>query len=68
MSETEKRYLEATELSATLEPTHPLRLALSLNYAVFKYEIEQNFAAAVQIATLALNEAVTIFPSLEDAD
>ena len=68
IAEIEKRYLEATDEATTLEPTHPLRLALSLNYAIFKYEIEQNFTAAIEIANKAFQEALTLFPSLEDAD
>ena len=40
IGETEKRYLEAVKEAQSMETTHPLRLALMLNYAIFKYEIE----------------------------
>jgi len=36
-----------------MENTSPLKLALSLNYSTYKYEIEQNFEAAVEIANTA---------------
>ena len=68
MNETEQRYKEAMEEALALEATHPLRLALSLNYATFKYEIEQNFSGAIDIAALAFQEAQTLLPSLEALD
>ena len=66
--DTEKRYLEAVEEAKVLEETHPLRLSLHLNYSIFKYEIEQNFTGAIEIADRAFTEAMMMLPSLEDED
>lgn len=53
-----KCYAEANLLARSLlPPTHPLRLGLQLNMAVFEYEIQQRPAKAIQIATQALDEA-----------
>ena len=36
-----------------IENTNPLKLSLALNYSTYKYEIEQNFEVAVEIANTA---------------
>ena len=36
----QKSYKEATDVAEELDPTHPVRLGLALNYSVFFYEIE----------------------------
>lgn len=54
----EKSYMEADKLARNnLPPTHPLRLGLQLNMSVFEYEIVQKPGKAIQIASLALDEA-----------
>lgn len=53
IEETNKRYLKAMAEAEIMENTSPLKLALSLNYSTYKYEIEQNFEAAVEIANTA---------------
>ena len=40
MQETDTRYMKAMAESQGLEVTNPLKLALALNYAAYKYEIE----------------------------
>ena len=68
IGETEKRYLEAVKEAQSMETTHPLRLALMLNYATFKYEIEQNFTSAIEIAAEAFQESLAFFPGLEELE
>lgn len=53
-------YQEAESLSETSLPTyHPLRLGLSLNYAVFVYEILGETAEAYELASKSYTEAGT---------
>ena len=40
VQQSHKSYDEATDVAQQLEPTHPVRLGLALNYSVFHYEIE----------------------------
>ena len=40
IKETDGRFLKAMEEAIQLEHTHPLKLALALNYSAFKYEVE----------------------------
>lgn len=40
VEQSQKSYCEATEVAENLDPTHPVRLGLALNYSVFFYEIE----------------------------
>ena len=65
MDETDKRYQQAVAEAETLEATSPLRLVISLNYSTYKYEVEQNFEAAIDIAHTAFVEAVLLFQSLD---
>ena len=51
-----------------LEVTNPLRLALSLNFATYKYETEQNFEQAIQIAETSFHDALALFQSLDHMD
>ena len=62
------RYDEAVEEAKALEATHPLKLSLHLNYAILKYEIEQDFTASIRIAEKAFDDALLLLPSLEDVD
>ena len=65
MEETDKRYLKAVAEAELIENTNPLKLALALNYSTYKYEIEQNFEVAVQIAYTAFTESLTLLQSLD---
>ena len=65
MQETDTRYMKAMAESQGLEVTNPLKLALALNYATYKYEIEQNFEHAIEIALTAFNESLLLFQSLD---
>ena len=51
-------YSKAKEESKGLKTSHPIRLGLSLNYSVFKYEIEENVEAALSISKLAFESAI----------
>jgi len=62
-------YKEAFELSEkVLEPTHPIRLGLALNYSVCFYEILKDKKKACQLAKDAFDEAISKLDRLEEAD
>jgi len=52
----------------SLEPTHPIRLGLALNYSVCHYEILKNKTAACDLAKSAFDEAISKLDKLEEAD
>lgn len=47
--------------SESMEPTHPIRLGLALNYSVFHYEIRNKPDEACQLAKSVSN----VYPTLE---
>jgi len=62
-------YRDAFELSEkVLEPTHPIRLGLALNYSVCFYEILKDKKKACQLAKDAFDEAISKLDKLEEAD
>merc|ERR1712083_210936 len=62
-------YKMAFELSEkVLEPTHPIRLGLALNYSVCFYEILKDKKKACQLAKDAFDEAISKLDKLEEAD
>jgi len=72
-SKNEKRsadyYKRAFELSEkVLEPTHPIRLGLALNYSVCFYEILKDKKKACQLAKDAFDEAISKLDRLEESD
>ncbi|VDL96300.1 unnamed protein product [Schistocephalus solidus] len=53
-------YEEATQIAnANLEPTHPIRLGLALNYSVFYYEIKNDPEKACHLAKTAFDDAIS---------
>eukprot|EP01070_Trichotokara_eunicae_P008844 Trichotokara_eunicae@DN5897_c0_g1_i1.p1 len=53
-------YDKATEIgNAELQPTHPIRLGLALNYSVFFYEIMGDPKKACQMAQTAFDDAIS---------
>jgi len=63
-----KFYGEAMDLATeTLEPTHPTRLGLALNFSVCHYEILGQPDAACKLAKEAFDEAIEKLDSLNDA-
>jgi len=62
-------YKQAFELSqVVLEPTHPIRLGLALNYSVCFYEILKDKKKACQLAKGAFDEAISKLDKLEESD
>jgi len=62
-------YKDAFELSEkVLEPTHPIRLGLALNYSVCFYEILKDKKKACQLAKDAFDEAISKLDKLEEVD
>ncbi|XP_062977558.1 14-3-3 protein gamma-like [Elgaria multicarinata webbii] len=55
----EKAYGEAQEISQRyMEPTHPLALAVALNYSILYYEVLNNPQQATKLAKAAFDKAI----------
>lgn len=54
------------DATASLAPTHPIRLGLSLNFSVFYYEIMKEHTKGFQLARQAYEEAVSELETLDD--
>ncbi|EOD12348.1 hypothetical protein EMIHUDRAFT_69971 [Emiliania huxleyi CCMP1516] len=55
----EASYRAASKVAQTgLAPTHPVRLGLALNYAVFLYEVPQHSTEACERAKQAIDDAI----------
>jgi len=62
-------YRRAFELSeVVLEPTHPIRLGLALNYSVCYYEILKDKKRACELAKEAFDNAISKLDKLEEND
>lgn len=62
-------YEKAYKLAqAKLEPTHPIRLGLALNFSVCQYEIAKDKTKACELAKKAFDDAISKLDSLEEAD
>lgn len=60
-------YKAATEISkAQLEPTHPIRLGLALNFSVFYFEILNSPDRACTLAKTAFDEAIAELDTLNE--
>lgn len=51
---------------AEMQPTHPIRLGLALNFSVFYYEIVNNPTEACKLAKQAFDEAIAELDSLQE--
>jgi len=49
-----------------LQPTHPIRLGLALNFSVFRYEIENRPDDACKLAKAAFDDAIAELDSLNE--
>jgi len=65
VEQSQKSYNEATDVADQLEPTHPVRLGLALNYSVFHYEIEGCPEAACKLAKESFDKAVAELDNLD---
>ncbi|KAF9972127.1 14-3-3 protein [Actinomortierella ambigua] len=61
-------YEAATTTALKLDPTHPIRLGLALNYSVFQYEILNQPREACQTAQAAYDAAGTHNPSVVESE
>lgn len=60
-------YSEAYEIAkANMQPTHPIRLGLALNYSVFHYEIQNSPDRACQLAKQAFDDAIAELDTLNE--
>merc|ERR1712134_89648 len=62
-----KSYQEAFEISKSkMQPTHPIRLGLALNFSVFYYEILNSPDKACQLAKQAFDDAIAELDTLNE--
>lgn len=60
-------YKSATDIaSSNLNPTHPIRLGLALNFSVFYYEILNSPERACRLAKAAFDEAIAELDTLSE--
>jgi len=59
-------YAKAMEAAAPLQPTHPIRLGLALNYSVFYYEILNDPESACKLAKQAFDDAIAELDTLKE--
>ncbi|XP_026140821.1 14-3-3 protein zeta-like [Carassius auratus] len=63
----QEAYKDAFEISkAEMQPTHPIRLGLALNFSVFYYEILNSPDQACKLAKMAFDEAIAELDSLNE--
>lgn len=63
----QKSYQEAyTVAERDLDPTHPIRLGLALNYSVYYYEILQEREKAWEMAKTAFDDAISGLDNVSD--
>ncbi|XP_061650890.1 14-3-3 protein zeta/delta-like [Phyllopteryx taeniolatus] len=63
----QQAYKEAFQISKTdMDPTHPIRLGLALNFSVFYYEILNSPEKACELAKKAFDEAIAELDQLNE--
>ncbi|XP_026188111.1 14-3-3 protein beta/alpha-1-like [Mastacembelus armatus] len=63
----QEAYKQAFEISkGEMQPTHPIRLGLALNFSVFYYEILNNPDKACSLAKTAFDEAIAELDTLNE--
>ncbi|KAM9786619.1 14-3-3 protein zeta-like [Syngnathus acus] len=63
----QQAYQEAFDISKTdMDPTHPIRLGLALNFSVFYYEILNSPEKACELAKKAFDEAIAELDQLNE--
>ncbi|OQR73762.1 14-3-3 protein zeta-like [Tropilaelaps mercedesae] len=67
VDESQKAYQDAFEISkGQMQPTHPIRLGLALNFSVFYYEILNAPEKACQLAKQAFDDAIAQLDTLNE--
>uniref|UniRef100_H2LBM3 14-3-3 domain-containing protein n=1 Tax=Oryzias latipes TaxID=8090 RepID=H2LBM3_ORYLA len=67
IGDSQAAYKEAFEISKMeMQPTHPIRLGLALNYSVFFYEILNSPEEACQLAKQAFDDAIAELDTLSE--
>lgn len=66
-SEAHDCYQQATEVALSkLDPTHPIRLGLALNFSVFYYEVFSSPEKACLLAKAAFDDAMNVMDNLDE--
>ncbi|XP_046823944.1 14-3-3 protein zeta isoform X2 [Vespa crabro] len=67
VDDSQKAYQEAFDIAkAKMQPTHPIRLGLALNFSVFYYEIINSPARACHLAKQAFDDAIAELDTLNE--
>lgn len=67
MEDSQKAYQDAYDISKSkMQPTHPIRLGLALNFSVFFYEILNSPEKACQLAKTAFDDAIAELDTLNE--
>ncbi|XP_037129687.1 14-3-3 protein beta/alpha-like [Syngnathus acus] len=67
ITNSEQAYQEALKTSSEeMQPTHPIRLGLALNFSVFYYEIINSPEKACQLAKTAFDDAIAELETVTD--
>jgi 14-3-3 protein beta/theta/zeta len=67
IEDSQKAYGEAFDIAKTqMQPTHPIRLGLALNFSVFYYEILNSPERACHLAKQAFDDAIAELDSLNE--
>lgn len=67
VDDSQKAYQDAFEISKSkMQPTHPIRLGLALNFSVFYYEILNSPDKACQLAKQAFDDAIAELDTLNE--
>ncbi|OXA57571.1 14-3-3 protein zeta isoform X2 [Folsomia candida] len=67
IEDSQKAYQEAFDIAKSkMQPTHPIRLGLALNFSVFYYEILSSPDRACHLAKMAFDEAIAELDTLNE--
>lgn len=67
VDDSQAAYQDAFEISkGKMQPTHPIRLGLALNFSVFYYEILNSPDKACQLAKQAFDDAIAELDTLNE--
>jgi len=67
VEDSQKAYQDAFDISkSAMQPTHPIRLGLALNFSVFYYEIMSSPDKACQLAKQAFDDAIAELDTLNE--